>query len=249
MNLIRKAAVDIVKAHVAIALTGAGISTESGIPDFRSKDGLWSKYDIEEYGHINSFKRNPGKVWTMLKEMISLMEAKPNPAHYALADLEKMGYIKAVITQNVDNLHQEAGSKNVIEFHGNFKRVVCLTCKKKKSAEEIDIQHLPPRCECGGIFKPDGILFGEPIPQDAYSKAFLLATKCDLMLVIGTSAVVYPASELPYLAKGSMTDSGRIIEINVETTAITGIVSDYLIEGKAGELLPKIVREIESITP
>ncbi|RLF43464.1 MAG: RNA polymerase subunit sigma, partial [Thermoplasmata archaeon] len=135
MNLIKKAAEDISKAKMGIALTGAGISTESGIPDFRSKDGLWSRYDINEYGHIDSFKKNPAKVWMMLREMISLMNAEPNPAHYALAELEKMGYIKAVITQNVDNLHQEAGSKNVIEFHGNFRRVVCMRCGKKKGVD------------------------------------------------------------------------------------------------------------------
>ena len=249
MNLIKKAAEDISKAKMGIALTGAGISTESGIPDFRSKDGLWSRYDINEYGHIDSFKKNPAKVWMMLREMISLMNAEPNPAHYALAELEKMGYIKAVITQNVDNLHQEAGSKNVIEFHGNFRRVVCMRCGKKKGVDKIDMENLPPMCECGGILKPDGIFFGEAIPRNAYLKSVALATKCDLMLVIGTSASVYPASQLPYLAKGSLTKpKGIVIEINKETTDITGIVSDYIIEGKAGEILPKIVEEIKSIT-
>lgn len=248
MNLIRKAAKDIKNAKMAIALTGAGISTESGIPDFRSKDGLWSRYDINEYGHINSFKKNPAKVWIMLKEMISLLHAKPNPAHYALAELERIGYIKAIITQNVDNLHQEAGSKNVIEFHGNFKRVVCMNCGKKQSVEKIDMQSLPPICDCGGILKPDGIFFGEAIPRNAYLTSFELATKCDLMLVIGTSASVYPASQLPYLAKGSLTNpKGIVIEINKEATDITGIVSDYIIEGKAGEILPKIVEEIKFI--
>ncbi|KAA0003937.1 MAG: NAD-dependent deacylase [Thermoplasmata archaeon] len=247
--MIKKAAKDIAKAKMAIALTGAGISTESGIPDFRSKDGLWSKYDINEYGHIDSFKRNPGKVWRMLREMISLLDAKPNPAHYALAELEKMGYIKAVITQNVDNLHQEAGSKNVIEFHGNFKRVVCLKCGKKQDVKKINMQNLPPYCNCGGVLKPDGIFFGEPIPREAYSKSIELATQCDLMLVIGTSATVYPASQLPYFAKGSLiSPKGIVIEINKEATEITGIVSDYIIEGKAGEILSQIVKEIKSFT-
>lgn len=233
-----------------IALTGAGISTESGIPDFRSKDGLWSRYEPEEYAYIGSFLRNPAKVWKMLTEMIeSMKNVKPNPAHYALAELEKLGYVKAVITQNIDELHTRAGSKNVIEFHGNFKRVVCLKCGKKQDVKKINMQNLPPYCNCGGVLKPDGIFFGEPIPREAYSKSIELATQCDLMLVIGTSATVYPASQLPYFAKGSLiSPKGIVIEINKEATEITGIVSDYIIEGKAGEILSQIVKEIKSFT-
>lgn len=247
MNLIRRAARDILTADTAVAFTGAGISTESGIPDFRSRDGLWSRYDIYEYGHIDSFRRNPAKVWTMLREMLSLLEARPNPAHYALAELEDLGLLEAVITQNVDNLHQAAGSRRVVEFHGNFTRLVCMQCGRRYGIQEVDITASLPCCSCGGVLKPDGVFFGEPIPPEAYRKAVSLAAACRVMLVIGTSAAVAPASQLPYLVKGRRGgEQGVVIEINRQSTPLTGSVADYTLQGKAGDILPRIVAEIKA---
>ena len=239
----KEVAEEIIKSKFCIALTGAGISTESGIPDFRSKDGLWSRYDINEYGYLQSFLKNPAKVWKMLAEMAELFEkAKPNPAHYALAELEKLGLLKAVITQNVDGLHQEAGSKKVIEFHGSFNTLTCLNCGKKYSKEEINLKNLP-RCTCNGILKPDIVFFGEPIPTKALNEAFELASKSDLMLVIGTSCAVYPAAELPIIVKRN---GGKIIEINREESELS-YLADYKLLGKAGEILPKLVEEVKKL--
>lgn len=242
-DAIERAARDLLAADTAIALTGAGVSTESGIPDFRSKDGLWSRYDIHEYGTIDAFRRDPGKVWRMLREMLSMLEAEPNPAHRALAELEATGYLDAVITQNVDNLHQESGSRTVIEFHGNFTRVVCQRCGTQQAAEDISMDELPPRCDCGGVLKPDGVFFGEQIPPTAYRRAMAMAQDCDVLLVVGTSATVSPANQLPYLVKAK---NGTIIEVNTEATELTGSLSDYLVQGKAGETLPRIVEAVTS---
>ena len=234
---------EIIKSKFCIALTGAGISTESGIPDFRSKNGLWNRYDINEYGYLQSFLKNPEKVWKMLAEMAELFEkAKPNPAHYALAELEKLGLLKAVITQNVDGLHQEAGNKKVIEFHGSFNTLTCLNCGKKYSKEEISLKNLP-RCTCNGILKPDIVFFGEPIPTKALNEALELANKSDLILVIGTSCAVYPAAELPIIVKRN---GGKIIEINREESELS-YLADYKLLGKAGEILPKLVEEVKKL--
>ena len=240
----KEAAKEIKEGKFVVALTGAGISTESGIPDFRSKNGLWSKYDINEYGYLDSFLRNPKKVWKMIADMISSFgKSNPNAAHYTLAEMEKMHILKAVITQNIDNLHQEAGSKNVVELHGNYRRLTCMSCRKKYGIEEISLEMLPPRCKCNGIIKPDIVFFGETLPKDALIKAFDLINKCDVMLVIGTSCVVSPAAELPVIAKQN---GATIIEINMEDSMISHIV-DYKLQGKAGEILPKLLNEIKNL--
>ena len=161
----------LLQSRHAIALTGAGISVESGIPDFRGNNGLWTKYDPFEYGHIDSFRANPAKVWNMLMEMGALVEGvSPNEAHLALGELEKLGIIKMVITQNVDSLHQRGGSSNVVEFHGNFRRMHCDNCEKPFLRADISLESLPPLCSCGGPIRPDIILFGEGIPAEAYSQ-------------------------------------------------------------------------------
>jgi len=240
----KEAAKEIKEGKFVVALTGAGISAESGIPDFRSKNGLWSKYDINEYGYLDSFLRNPKKVWKMIADMISSFgKSNPNAAHYTLAEMEKMHILKAVITQNIDNLHQEAGSKNVVELHGNYRRLTCMSCRKKYGIEEISLEMLPPRCKCNGIIKPDIVFFGETLPKDALIKAFDLINKCDVMLVIGTSCVVSPAAELPVIAKQN---GATIIEINMEDSMISHIV-DYKLQGKAGEILPKLLNEIKNL--
>ena len=242
-QLIDRAAKDILSTRKTIAFTGAGISVESGIPDFRSADGLWSRYDPDEYAHISAFRANPEKVWRMLKEMMELtLGAEPNPAHRALAELEEMGLLSSVITQNVDGLHQRAGSKNVIEFHGTNDYLVCIRCGWRRESKDLSFDEIPPRCEkCGFILKPDVVFFGEPIPPEAQRRAFEEARTCDVVLVIGTSAVVFPAGEIPIVAKRR---GAKVVEINKESTVLTGSISDYLLQGKAGEILPRIVEKV-----
>ena len=240
--LVKKTAENILNSHKTIALTGAGISVESGIPDFRSAGGLWSKYDPEEYAHISAFRADPAKVWQMIKEMMELvLGAEPNPAHIALAELEQMGLLNSVITQNVDGLHQRGGSKEVIEFHGSNQWLICLQCGYRQEAASFSFEVIPPPCpQCNAILKPDVVFFGEPIPWEAQSRSFEEASSCDLVLVIGTSAVVYPAAGIPTSAKQS---GAKIVEINMEPTPLTGYISDYLIQGAAGTILPEIVEE------
>jgi len=243
-KLIQRAAKDILKSKRTIAFTGAGISVESGIPDFRGAQGLWQKYDPDEYAHIDAFHSDPDRVWLMLKEMFSLiMEAKPNPAHLGLAELERMGYLSSVITQNVDGLHQAAGSRNVIEFHGSHRTLSCLKCSSTMEGASLKMEHLPPRCpRCSSLLKPDVVFFGEPIPWKAQMMSFKESKSCGLVLCIGTSAVVYPAASIPVTAKET---GALVIEINMEPTSLTDEVSDYLICGSAGEIIPAIVEELK----
>jgi NAD-dependent deacetylase len=259
--LIEKAADLLVRANHAVVLSGAGISTESGVPDFRSPGGIWERYDPTLFFYAR-FMAEPDVVWRCLIEMntsgaMSLWDAKPNKGHLALAALEKMGIIKAVITQNIDNLHQKAGSRHVIEFHGNMLVFKCLKCGRKYGYEQLleiiaNGPCLPPLCGCGGVLKPDAVFFGEAIPQEALRDSFQHAQDCDLMLVIGTSAQIEPAASLPIVAKGihsmfrgmgNLIPKGdcHVIEINREPTALTNEVSDFLIQGGAGEILSCIL--------
>jgi NAD-dependent deacetylase len=232
-------------SHKAVALTGAGISVESGIPSFRGAHGLWTRYNPMEYAHIEAFITNPGKVWKLLRELEEIIaRARPNPAHYALAALEKMGRLKAVITQNVDNLHQEAGSRHVIEFHGNARRFVCLRCGRSFDPKSLDFTQLPLYCPCEGLIKPDIVFFGEEIPRDANKAAFELADACDLMLVIGTSAAVMPANYLPYAAKNH---GAHIVEINLETTDLTRRLTDFYFDESASLVLSEAVNLLTEI--
>ncbi len=241
-ELIAKAADIVINSTLTLALTGAGISVESGIPDFRSAEGLWSKFDPAEYATISAFQSNPERVWEMLREMDKIVSgARPNKAHLGLGELEKMGYLHYIITQNIDNLHQEGGSKNVIEYHGNSRTLSCLWCGKKYEAEEKR-EELPPRCECGKILKPDVIFFGEAIPPDALNRSFQLASMAQALMVVGTSAVVSPANTIPSIAKEN---GAKIIEINKESTHLTHTVTDVFLQGSAGEIIPALVEEIK----
>ena len=243
-QLIQRAAQDILQSKKTIAFTGAGISVESGIPDFRSAEGLWQKYDPEEYAHIHAFYSNPEKVWLMLKDMFTLvMTAKPNHAHIGLAELERMGLLSTVITQNVDGLHQAAGSRNVIEFHGSHRTLSCLKCSTTLDGASLKIEDLPARCpRCSSLLKPDVVFFGEPIPWEAQVTSFKESKSSSAVLVIGTSAVVYPAATIPITAKER---GATVIEINMEPTPLTDQISDYLICGSAGEIVPAIVEEVK----
>ncbi len=236
----RQAAEIIGGAKTIISLTGAGISVESGIPDFRSACGLWEKYDPMEYAHIDAFRRNPEKIWKMVFELIELTSsASPNPAHRALAELEKMNILRSVITQNIDNLHQAAGSRNVIEFHGNASRLDCLNCGQSYGAGEFDLTKKVPRCRgCSAVLKPSVIFFGEAIPVQALAESERLSNLADAILVIGTSAVVYPASSIPFIVKSN---GGRVIEMNLETTGLTHSITDVFIQGPVGTTLPELI--------
>lgn len=244
-DLIKHVSKEILRAHKIVAMTGAGISVESGIPPFRGKGGLWEKFDPMEYAHIRAFLKDPAKVWhVLLREMKTIIESShPNTAHEGLAKLEKLGKLSTVITQNVDGLHQRAGNTDVIEFHGNFANYSCMDCHSRKSSYEIDLKEIPPRCPCGGIFRPDCIFFGEMIPEDAMWRSQKEASECDVMIVIGTSALVQPASHIPLIAKQS---GATIIEINPEPTPFTENITDYLLPGKAAKTVENLVKTVEA---
>jgi NAD-dependent deacetylase len=228
------------KSRKALAITGAGISVESGIPDFRSKGGLWERFDPMEYATIAAFEKNPAKVWIMLKEMDRiLVRARPNPAHYALAELEKQDLLLGIITQNVDNLHQAAGSVNVVEYHGNAHRFVCMKCKGHWPRESLDFNQTPLYCYCGRLIKPDVVFFGEAIPEQAMRQANAWAASCDLLLIIGSSMEVAPANLLPQAAKSS---GAIIVESNTEPTRLTSYLTDYFLPGPAGEVWPAVIK-------
>ena len=266
-ELIERAASDLVNAKYAIALTGAGISTESGIPDFRGPSGIWTKDPEAErraYRSYDSFREDPKAWWQERLNSPNLLgdleKAMPNPGHYALAELEKIGILKCTITQNVDALHEKAGTENILEYHGNILKLRCISCTARFGRDEFDLEklmrenRLPPRCpKCGGVVKSDGVSFGEPIPSDVAHQSLEEAWKCDLMLICGTSAVVYPFANLPRTAREKRAERQRktatgiyavervpavtIIEINAEPTPLTlEGVSDYLIGGKTGEI-------------
>lgn len=233
------AAKQLKKSRRVIALTGAGISVESGIPDFRSANGLWSRYDPMDFGDINSFRESPAKVWNMLSEMDDMvLRAVPNPAHFALAEMERQGLLSLVITQNIDSLHQRAGSERVIEYHGHTRSLRCEQCNKEFRRDEISLHVLPPLCDCGYALRPEIVFFGEEIPDDALVDAYKAACACDLMLIIGTSATVAPASYLPRRAKER---GAFLVEINTATTEMTNRITDLYIAGPAGKVLPAIL--------
>ncbi|MBN1278044.1 MAG: NAD-dependent deacylase [Deltaproteobacteria bacterium] len=243
-NLIDQVADIITTSKLTIALTGAGISAESGIPDFRSAEGLWSKFDPNEYASIASFMSDPEKVWLMLREMDDLVSsARPNKAHLGMSELEKLGYLHCIITQNIDNLHQSGGSKNVIEYHGNSSTLSCMWCGRRFRSDEKRNEY-PPRCECGRILKPDVVFFGEAIPEKALNKSFMLASSAQALILIGTSAVVSPANTIPGITKRN---GGKIIEINKEKTHLTDSITDVFLQGSAGNIVSEIVEAVKNI--
>jgi len=240
-NLYKQVARTIAANRPCVVLSGAGISAESGIPTFRSKGGLWDKYDPAVYASIEVFNRDPSRYWSIRGEFIrNYHELKPNPAHTAIADLEKSGFISQVITQNIDGLHKKAGSLNVIEMHGSLREIFCLVCRREYLAPEVP-EGMPPLCQCGGVLKPNTVLFGEPLPPVALESAYQAAMTCGSMLVIGTSAVVYPAAALPGLAKQH---GAFIVEINIEKAFAD---ADAIIQEKAGIALPLLAAEIKAL--
>ncbi|MFX0182629.1 MAG: NAD-dependent deacetylase [Candidatus Hodarchaeota archaeon] len=248
---IKKAAELIKTSDYIVAFTGAGISTESGIPDFRSPGGLWEKYNPTEYAEYSAFLTHPEKYWTMHKELSQMvLSAKPNPAHSALADLEhKYGKLKTVITQNVDFLHSRAGNTNVLELHGSGQTARCLGCNEEfhyTTVQDMLEKGLTvPRCpECNGLIKTNTVLFGEPLPIGILEQARDEIVTADLLMVIGSSLLVYPAAALPSLARETGT---RLIIINLEPTMMDGYAT-VVIHGKAGQVLPKVYSAFEELS-
>lgn len=251
----------LIQSKHAIALTGAGMSTESGIPDFRGQNGIWTKNPDAErqaYESYFKFKRDPRQYWiermTGVSWLKDLLNAHPNPGHLALTELEKMSILKCIVTQNIDNLHQKAGSKRVLDYHGNLALLRCFECNTRFDPADFDLDRLlaedrlPPCCrKCNGVLKSDVVHFNEAIPPDVAEESREEVEQCDVMLICGTSAVVYPFAMLPRMAKQNRRTT--IIEINADPTPLTHEgVSDYLIQGKTGTLLPKILEEIKKKT-
>ncbi|MGD8835718.1 MAG: NAD-dependent deacylase [Desulfobacteraceae bacterium] len=243
---IQQAVMALTRARSAVALTGAGISVESGIPPFRGKGGLWEKIDPMKYAHIDAFKRNPGQVWDVLFMGLNdaLKNAEPNDGHIGLSKLESMGLVQTIVTQNIDGLHQQAGSKDVIEFHGSFASQHCMECGRSVESRKVCLKQLPPKCRCGGILRPDVVMFGEVIPSDHMQRAQMLAANCDVMMVVGTSATVEPAAYLPIIAKRA---GATIIEINPEATPLTHQVSDIVLLGQAGRVMRELMETVKNI--
>ncbi len=241
--LIKEAAEIIGKSKFAIAFTGAGISVESGIPPFRGQHGLWNKYNPEIL-ELGFYLNNEEECWVKIREIFYdfFADANPNKAHEVLARMEKEGILKSVVTQNIDNLHRQAGNMTVYEFHGNSKRLVCMKCGKHYNADEFDFNNIPPRCrDDNKILKPDFIFFGEGIPPEAYENSFADAEKADVCIVVGSTGEVTPASFVPRTAKQN---GAIIIEINPEETLFTNQITDIHLKGRAGSILGELEKEL-----
>ena len=248
-NIDRAATLILTSKHV-VGLTGAGISVESGIRPFRGPDGLWTEYGEPPMDGYQRFLADPKEHWEQISrrdgylgELYKALEkAEPHAAHYALAELEDMGVLKYLITQNVDNLHRAAGSKKVAEIHGNFLKMRCIRCGSRYEQGEISLETLPLLCPgCGGIVKTDGVMFGEPIPMDVLEICQRETSNADCMLSVGTSAFVYPAAGFSQQVKRK---GGVLIEVDLYETELTPLC-DISLRGKAGEVLPLLVDSIK----
>ncbi len=230
---------EIISTHRAIVvLTGAGISAESGVPTFRGKDGYWKNYKAEELATPAAFESDPQLVWEWYDiRRRKLLNVKPNPAHYAIAELEKKSDDFTLITQNVDGLHLIAGSKTALEIHGNIWRVRCTYCGIKEENTQTHFEGLPRCTSCGGLLRPDIVWFGEALPEEVLTEVYNSLNRCDVLIIVGTSGIVQPAASFAYTAKNN---GSKVIEVNIEETYLSDI-SDVKVLGKAGEVLPKIV--------
>ncbi|MFQ5418400.1 MAG: NAD-dependent deacetylase [Myxococcota bacterium] len=250
---IERAAVVLTAARHTVALTGAGLSVESGIPPFRGPGGLWTKYGEPPMDGYQRFLDDPAGAWRerlhpttewAVALVDTLRAAKPNTGHRALAELERLGRCAGVITQNVDDLHAQAGTRNLLEIHGNHRLLRCLQCVRRFEPESlrVDPDRLPPLCpECGGLVKGDTVQFGEPIPQDVLRACYRQVERADCMLVIGTSATVYPAADFPAEV---LRRAGSVIEVNGESTEISDIASLSL-RGSAGAVLERLLQLVK----
>lgn len=246
--MFERAAKAVRESKRTVAFTGAGISVESGIPPFRGVDGIWSKYDPQCLD-IGYFLSHPEPSWKVIKEIFYdfFGAAKPNAAHTGLARMEQSGLLHSVITQNIDNLHQLAGSKTVREFHGNSQVLVCLSCSKRYPAAEVNLLTMPPKCEsCGGLLKPDFVFFGEPIPEPTRTKSFEDAETADVLIAVGTTGEVMPAAMIPLIAKQH---GASIIEINTESSSFTEQTTDIFLQGKATTAMTALLEALDLALP
>jgi NAD-dependent protein deacetylase/lipoamidase len=244
---IESAAQALVRASYPIALTGAGMSVESGIPPFRGPGGLWTKYGEPPMNGFQIFMADPKKGWgDRIKPRYEelwrpLRVAQPNPGHQALAELEKIGVLRFLITQNVDDLHRQAGTRSLAEIHGNYKLIRCLGCNARFAEEEISLEVLPPPCpRCAGLLKSDTVSFGEPIPTDVLQQCAEHAARSDLVIVAGTSATVYPAAGFAIEVKER---GGKLVEVNLYESEITAIC-DHSLRGTSAETLPRLLAAV-----
>ncbi len=230
-------------ARRGLVFTGAGVSVESGIPPFTGTGGLWNRYD-PKFIELDFFYSNPQRSWEEMKKIFftAMGEAEPNKAHKVIAQLEALGGFLGVITQNIDGLHQKAGSKNVKEFHGTINRMHCIECGRKYKTDDVNLDDVPPKCFCGGVLKPDFVFYGEGIPQDVYTASMHMAGSCDVMLVVGTAGQVMPACSLPMLAKQY---GAKIIEVNTLPSSYTDGVSDYFYQRKATEFFAELEKSLQ----
>lgn len=230
------------RAQQVAVLTGAGVSAESGVPTFReAQTGLWARYDPQQLATPQAFRRNPQLVWEWYEWRRDLIgSAEPNPAHHALAEMERHIPAFTLITQNIDNLHREAGSRNLVELHGNIGRNKCF--EEGRIVTDWDpTTDTPPRCpECGGLVRPDVVWFGEALPANALAEAIAATRACDVFLSVGTSALVHPAAALPLEAAEN---GARTVEVNPEETPVS-VWMDYILSGPAGEVLPALVTAV-----
>ena len=244
MNVLEAVALGLKKSKYTVIFTGAGISSESGIPTYRGEDGLWKKYDPNLYANISHFNQNPAYYWNFFKDVRYplLKNAKPNQGHLALAEMESAVKLKTVITQKIDGLHQEAGSSSVIELHGTTRVIYCVNCSEEYSLDNVFARletEIPPLClECQGNLRPDVVFFGESLDSQVLNSAYQEARSCDYLLVVGSSLVVYPASHIPLYAKQA---GAALAIINKEPTPFDDL-ADYVIHEEAGKVLPRIVQ-------
>ncbi|MFX0057547.1 MAG: NAD-dependent protein deacylase [Candidatus Hodarchaeota archaeon] len=246
---LRKAAEIIKNSNYIVAFTGAGSSTESGIADFRSEGGLWSRYDPSIYANYQYFLKDPSKFWEMHNELVDiLVKAEPNPIHHAIAKLEELGKVNAIITQNVDILHQRAGSGSfrdipIYELHGSYEKLECLDCRKEFHFDKVDTHSVKyPICECGGLIKPKVVLFGESLPFGVLEGALQECRNCDCFIMVGSSLLVSPANLMPAIAKQY---GARVIFINRDNTMMDHI-ADIFLKGNGGEILTTLMDMINS---
>ena len=230
------------EAGSLVFFTGAGISAESGIPTFRGKEGLWKKFKPEELANFNAFMQNPDMVWEWYNHRKKIIhDSQPNEGHLTIARMQKYFDKVTVVTQNIDNLHRRAGSKDIFELHGNIERNFCVSCKEFYN-EELDFSKGVPKCKCGGLIRPDVVWFGEMLPEDQFRDGESASVNSDMFFVVGTSAVVYPAAGLVYAAKQG---GAVIVEINIEETEVSSI-ADYSFFGESGKVLPEILNAYKS---
>jgi NAD-dependent deacetylase len=227
-----------------VVLTGAGVSTESGIPDFRSPTGIWAEFDPAEFASLPAFRRDPEKVWRFYKPRIAMLtEAEPNAAHVALAALERAGLVEAVVTQNIDLLHERAGTRNLVEVHGSIRTASCPSCGASYPRDDViallEDADAPACARCGAILKPDVVFFGELLPAAALERAFELARKASLLLVVGSALEVYPVAALP---EETLVAGGRVAVVNKGPTPYDDRA--LKLDGSAGEVLQAVVREL-----